>query len=241
MTSTIDTILFDLDGTLLPLDQERFARGYFSLFAQESSSLGYDVPTMVKGLQAGFGAILTNDGSMTNKERFDRVFEEATGYESEEMNTRFLPFYEGLFEELKEFATPSPVSRTIIDTLTEKGYRLVLATNPLFPRIGTLTRMKWAALTEADFELITTYEEFSYAKPNLGYYEEIMSSLNLNPKQCLMVGNDVEEDMVALTMGMEAYLVTDCLLNPKNQDLSSLQSGSLNDFARFAQEKIHDR
>ena len=241
MTTTIDTILFDLDGTLLPLDQERFASGYFSLFAQESGRLGYDVPTMVKGLQAGFEAILTNDGAMTNKERFDLVFEEATGYESEEMNTRFLPFYEGLFEELKAYATPSPISRSIVDTLTAKGYRLVLATNPLFPRIGTLTRMKWAALTEADFELITTYEEFSYAKPNLGYYEEILSTLNLNPSQCLMVGNDVEEDMVVLEMGMEAYLVTDCLLNPKNQDLSRFQSGSLNDFALFAQEKIHDR
>ena len=231
MINDIDTILFDLDGTLLPLDQDRFAQGYFELFAKQSGLLGYDVKAMAKSLQAGLLAMMNNDGSMTNKERFDSVFTSVTGYDAQEMNERFLPFYEGMFESLVEYAAPTPLARTIVDTLASKGYRLVLATNPLFPRVGTLKRMRWVNLFEDDFACVTTYEDFSYSKPNLGYYREIVDRLDLDPSHCLMVGNDVGEDMVVLEMGMKAYLVTDCLINPHNIPLSHFRHGSLKAFA----------
>ena len=231
MLNKIDTILFDLDGTLLPLNQDQFAHGYFTLFAKQSMLLGYDVKMMSTALQAGFEAMLVNDGTMTNKERFDSVFSATTGYDAQEMNQRFLPFYEGMFETLIEYATPTPLARKIVDTLTSKGLRLVLATNPLFPRAGTLARMRWANLRQEEFALVTTYEDFSYAKPNLGYYQEIIDTLDLEPSRCLMVGNDVVEDMVTLEMGMKTYLVTDCLINPNNTPISSFRNGTLEMFA----------
>ncbi|NLK13821.1 MAG: HAD family hydrolase [Spirochaetales bacterium] len=237
MISKIDTILFDLDGTLLPLDQDRFAQGYFELFAKQSALLGYDVKVMGKGLQAGLCAMMNNDGSMTNKERFDSVFTSVTKYDAQEMNERFLPFYEGMFESLIEYAAPTPLSRTIVDTLASGGCRLVLATNPVFPRAGTLTRMRWADLFEDDFACVTTYEDFSYSKPHLGYYREIVDRLNLDPARCLMVGNDVVEDMVVLEMGMHTYLITDCLINPQNTPLSLFRHGSLE---AFATEILHE-
>ena len=36
------------------------------------------------------------------------------------------------------------------------------------------------------------------------------------PEECLMVGNDVEEDLVAGTIGVQTVLVTDCLINTKS-------------------------
>ena len=34
-----------------------------------------------------------------------------------------------------------------------------------------------------------------------------------------MVGNDVKEDMVARKLGMDVFLITDCLINPNNEDI----------------------
>ena len=37
----LTTVLFDLDGTLLPMDNESFTRGYFKLLAAKLISYGY--------------------------------------------------------------------------------------------------------------------------------------------------------------------------------------------------------
>ena len=78
----------------------------------------------------------------------------------------------------------------------------MLATNPLFPPTATQSRIRWAGLTPEDFEFITTYDNSSFCKPNPDYYREILGKLNLNAGECLMVGNDVGEDMIARTLGM---------------------------------------
>ena len=35
-----------------------------------------------------------------------------------------------------------------------------------------------------------------------------MQKLNVSPEECLMVGNDVSEDMIAETIGMKVFLIT---------------------------------
>ena len=40
-----------------------------------------------------------------------------------------------------------------------------------------------------------------------------------------MVGNDVGEDMVAENLGMQVFLLTDCLINKKSADLSRYPHG----------------
>ena len=64
-------------------------------------------------------------------------------------------------------------------------------------------------------------------KPNPQYYREITGRLGLDPARCLMIGNDVAEDMIAKTLGMDTFLVTDCLINSKNEDLSGYRRGTL--------------
>ena len=94
--------------------------------------------------------------------------------------------------------------------------------------------MAWAGLQPEDFALITTYEEFSYAKPNLGYYREILLRIGKQPQDCLMVGNDVTEDMCAAELGMDTFLITDCLINKDNVDISQFTHGTLADFYHYA-------
>lgn len=60
-----------------------------------------------------------------------------------------------------------------------RGYRLVLATNPVFPREAILERMRWAGVERAPWEIITTYEEYHFCKPNPNYFAEILAKMGL--------------------------------------------------------------
>ena len=235
-TARLNTILFDLDGTLLPLEQKQFMHGYFNLFEKCCVELGYDGSSALSALQFGLKAMLANDGTMTNKERFDQTFEHMTGIPVSEFNARLASFYEKDFHQLKAASKPSPLAPGLVSMVRGKGYDVVLATTPLFPWQGTYARLGWANLNPSLFSLITTYEDFSYAKPHVGYYQEILKSRSVKAEQCLMIGNDVGEDMIAQQLGMQVYLVTDCLINEQQDSLDSYRKGSLSDLIRFCEE-----
>ena len=224
---TIRTLLFDLDGTLLPMDQKRFMEAYLGAFAGKCKQLSLPVPLALEALDNGFKAMLANDGSMTNEKRFWKEFSTVLGFSVEDRIGDFIRFYSEEFTRLNIVAARNVLSRQFVETVRADGYRTVLATTPVFPRPGTLERLNWAGVDPSYFELITTYEDFSYAKPNLGYYNEIMDKLAVDPEQCLMIGIDVEEVMVAKQLGMDVFLVTDWLINPKGLDISEYKRGSL--------------
>ena len=62
-----------------------------------------------------------------------------------------------------------------------------------------------------------------------------MKKLNVKAENCLMVGNDVTEDMVAETLGMKVFLLTDCIINKNNADISRYPSGSFDELIAFIQ------
>ena len=57
------TVLFDLDGTLLPMDQDAFTKGYFTLLVQKLAPHGYDPAALVDNIWAGTAVMVANDGS----------------------------------------------------------------------------------------------------------------------------------------------------------------------------------
>ena len=95
----------------------------------------------------------------------------------------------------------------------------------------------WAGLTPTDFELYTTYENIGFCKPNPSYYLEITSRLNVAPEECLMVGNDVTEDMAAKSAGMEVFLLTDCLINREGKDIAQYWLGDFDRLLGFLREE----
>lgn len=220
----ITTILFDLDGTLLPMDQEQFVRAYLSSMARKMAPLGYDPDTLVKAVWAGTAAMVKNNSDYTNEQVFWQVFEQLLGEVADK--SPFDEFYAVDFPLLQDQCGFNPLAAQTIAEIKALGYRTVLATNPLFPAVATHCRAGWAGLKPEDFALITTYENSSRCKPNPDYYREILGKLNLNPGECLMVGNDVDEDMIASQIGMAVFLLTDCLINRSGQDISRYHSGS---------------
>ena len=145
----------------------------------------------------------------------------------------FEEFYRENFVGAKAYCGYNKEVPLLVSRLKEAGYRVALATNPLFPAIATEQRIRWAGCEPSDFELVTTYENINYCKPNPDYYREVASRLSLRPEECLMVGNDVDEDMVAETIGMKVFLLTDCLLNRKGKEIGSYAGGSFPDLAAF--------
>lgn len=233
----LTTLLFDLDGTLLPMDTDQFTKYYFQLLAKKLIPHGYQPDTLMPAIWAGVAAMVKNDGSCTNEEAFWHCFIGLLGERTRNDIPIFEEFYANEFQQARVACGYNPKAAEILALAREKGLRVALATNPLFPAIATESRIRWAGLKPEDFELYTTYENIGFCKPNLRYYEEIMSRLGVKPEECMMIGNDVSEDMVAEQLGMRVFLLTDCLLNKKNADISRYPQGSFDDLRKVLLEK----
>ena len=229
----ITTIFFDLDGTLLPMDQDRFIESYLGQMAKKMAPHGYDPKLLAKAVWAGTGAMVKNTGTTTNDlvfwDTFDRFFDRDTRADE----PLFEEFYRKEFQLVRHDCGFDPAAAQAIAAIKNMGYRVVLATNPLFPAIATYSRARWAGLEPEDFEWITTYENSSRCKPNPDYYQEILDKLNLKAEECVMVGNDIDEDMIARKLGFSVFLLTDCLINKSNKDISQYPHGSFPELLDF--------
>ena len=226
-------ILFDLDGTLLPMDQEVFVRDYLGRMAVFLAPHGYDPQSLIKAVWAGTGAMVKNDGKALNEDVFWYVFNSILDRDAKQDLALFEEFYRTEFQKAKDSCGFHPMAAETVRQIKAMGYRLILATNPLFPAIATYSRIRWAGLNPEDFELITTYENSRFCKPNPDYYREILGKIALDGSQCLMVGNDVGEDMIAGTLGMKTFLLTDCLINKTAEDITQYPHGSFPELLHY--------
>lgn len=235
----ISTILFDLDGTLLPMDNDEFTKGYFKLLAAKLAPHGYEPQKLIDGIWAGTAAMVKNDGTKSNEQAFWEKFEKIFGEKTLEDKSLFDEFYENEFQNAKTFCGYNPKAAIAVHTIKEMGFRIALATNPIFPSTATESRIRWAGFEPNDFELYTTYENIGYCKPNPDYYREIAKRLGVDTEQCLMVGNDVTEDMeAAQKAGMSVFLLTDCLINNERKDISAYPRGSFEQLMDFANKLL---
>lgn len=224
----IRAILFDLDGTLLPMDQDLFTRGYFGFLTKKLAPHGYEPKALVDGIWAGTAAMVKNDGSVSNEDAFWAKFAQIFGEQALADKPLFEEFYQVDFQRAREFCGFAPAAKETVALVKALGFRTALATNPIFPACATASRIRWAGLEPEEFEFFTSYENIGCCKPNPAYFAEVARRMALPPADCLMVGNDAREDLAALDAGMQVFLLTDCLINKEDRDLSPYPHG---DFA----------
>ena len=229
----ITTVLFDLDGTLLPMDQEVFVKAYFGSLAKKLAPHGYDPQTLIAGIWEGIAAMVKNDGSQTAEEAFWASFATRFGAEVRKDEPLFDEYYRNEFSTVQQACGFTPKAAEVIAYLKERGFRLALLTNPIFPAVATEARIRWAGLNKADFELVTTYENSRFCKPNPAYYAEALEKLGCAPEECLMVGNDATEDLAAATLGISVFLLTSDLINKKEADISAVPKGDYEDLLAY--------
>ena len=204
----IKAILFDLDNTLLPMDEDKFTKGYFALLCKKLSPFGYDSEALVNAIWAGTKAMIKNDGSLTNEQVFWKVFESQYGIQKLKDKKIFDEFYQVDFANTKVFCQDNDYAKKIVDLAKSKGYKIILSSNPVFPRLAMVIRASYVGLLEQDFDYITSYENSHYCKPNPKYFDEILKNNNLNPDEVVLFGNSEEEDIQpATSIGIKCYLV----------------------------------
>lgn len=218
-THTMDRVLlFDLDGTLLPVDSEFFVKDYPNAAAPYFSHI-VDERYFKKALfESTFDMIKNTDKTILNIEAFGMSFAKKMGRTWAEIWAIFDEFYKNGFPKLKASVVGTSIAREVVSACLNQGWRIVLATNPVFPEIAIKERMRWCHVDHFDWQLITTIENMHFCKPNAEYYLEIVDILGLLPEKCVMIGNDVKEDMVASKVGMKTILVEDYCINGDGED-----------------------
>jgi len=168
---------------------------------------------------------------LTLEEVFDKHFYPRLSINKKEIKPAIDHFYTKVFPSLKGLTQPKPGSMNLIETAIKRGYRIALATNPLFPLTAILQRLSWAGLSPElyQFELIPSYETFHFAKPNPVFFIEFLAQLGWPDRPILMIGDDINNDIhPASKVGIAVYWVD----GDKNLNINSnstIGCGSLSD------------
>lgn len=202
-------LLFDLDGTLIENSMETFLPPYFSALTKK---LARWVPPekLIAQLQSSTRVMMNHDPARTNAEVFAEDFFPKIGVSREQLMPLFDEFYATEYRDLRIFTKPVEGAREILSRALELRHPVVIATAPLFP-IGALKeRLEWGDLADLPFALITDYETMHSSKPSPAYYLEIATRLKCPAEECVMIGNEVEMDILpARRAGMKTFWITD--------------------------------
>lgn len=183
-------LLIDYDGTLARVDENQFTQRYFQGlkdFVQREYSLTVSFRDI---LQCVEHITRYADGKSNNYERFLSCF--AAKYEpSVDWGLIFDRFYQSkVFDSLSVLVKPNLSAVELLRNFRQAGYKVVLATNPVFPKVAVTKRINWIGLRESDFDLITHMENSYFCKPDPRYFLGICSIIGVKPENCIMVGND---------------------------------------------------
>jgi len=205
----LKAVLFDLDGTLLPIDTLAFSNDYVQALSVYLKDIIPPRKTIEYVLQGTMHMIMTNAEPLTNKELFEQEMFRLTGIPWEKIDGYAQRFYDEGLDPLLEGITPDPRAKRAVELARAKSHICVLATNPIFPEKPVNKRIHVAGLHPDDFDFITTYENCCFAKPHLAYYNYIAEKVGVKPEDCLMIGNDAQDDLVARKLGMKVFWATD--------------------------------
>ncbi len=205
------TILFDLDDTLLSNNMDTFLSAYLK-------ALSASIPAVPQGqfiqtlLFASQKMTENMNPALALEEVFDQHFYPGIGIPRADINEDLNAFYRDRYPALRTVTQPRPQAVAAVQHAFQRGWQVVVATNPLFPQTATHQRLAWAGLSAADypFALVTTYEAFHFAKPNPAYCAEILGQLGCPEGPVVMVGNSLEDDLLpAAVLGIPGYWVTE--------------------------------
>lgn len=231
----IRCVLFDLDGTLVHFEYDDFLKEYVEAIAKAVSSW-VEPAQFTKALLASTEAMIRNgDPSRSNSQVFREDFFQRVTVPQDILMPVFGDFYRNEFTGLKNAlgVQPHPGAREALKFLIQEGYDVVIATNAVFPLEAIIERMRWGGIAGLPYKLITCYDTMHFCKPNLKYYEETLEIVRHKPEECLMVGNNVDEDIIAGALGLKTYLVCDFLLDSgANQHTPDFRS-NFNEFVEF--------
>ncbi len=228
-------ILFDLDGTLLDTNMNIFLPHYLKALSARMAHL-ITPDKFIAYLMQASEAMTTNDGRDTNQAAFEAAFFPLVGRSQQELEPIFTDFYASDYAKLRQYTRRKPEARQVVQVAFERGYKVVIATNPLFPRTAIQQRMEWAGVDGLPYDLVTSYENCRAAKPSLLYFEHILETISCPPQASLMIG-DEDMDMVAAHLGCRTFLVPSGRTELAPSTPQPTWSGTLGDVQTLLQDQ----
>lgn len=191
------TLLFDLDDTLLESNMARFVPAYFQAL---STALADQMAPekMLAALMTGTRAMMANeDPALLLREVFDAEFFPSLGVERSKVQGALDRFYDASFPALGSLTKQVPEAVHLVEWAFGQGYRVVIATNPLFPLKAVQHRLRWAGLPpeKYPFAMVTSYETSHFTKERVAYYPEILAQLGWPEDPVVMIGDDLEREV----------------------------------------------
>lgn len=208
----IQGLLLDMDGTLLDIELGGFLKRYFAALGPvlaEVVGQGTDARDALGALMKATDEMcLPHDGT-TNRDRFNEVFFALTGarLDDDAPTAAIDAFYRDVFPSLLTTETAHRGAAEVIEAARLAGMRIALATNPIFPRVAIVERLRWAGFAPEQFDLVTSYENMHACKPAPRYFRDVAAGIGVDPSACLMVGDDPVLDMSAADVGMKTFYV----------------------------------
>jgi FMN phosphatase YigB (HAD superfamily) len=239
------TLLLDLDDTLLTNNMDTFLPAYFQALASYMEH--HETPeNLINTLISAARGMIANDRpDRTLKETFDEAFYPILGLNAEQVKEEIDNFYLKVFPTLQPLTEFRPDAYRLVKDAVDRNFELVIATNPLFPKMAIEERMRWAGISTDNIpiKLITSYETFHFSKPNLAYYAEILARLGWPDRAALMVGDDLENDIQpAYTLGIPTFWITqDKDLHINHDNSIPLVSGPINQIIPWLDNTAFDQ
>ena len=202
------TLLLDLDDTLLSTNLQAFIPAYFQSLSRElAPHAAPDI--MLRALLAGTSSMNESDDfSRTLETVFNSEFYSRLNISRSEIKPAIENFYDNIFPTLGGLTSPIPEAQSFVNWAISKGYRIAIATDQLFPRKATYHRIRWAGFDPQQFEIVSSFECFHFSKTHPAYYAEVLGRMGWPEGPILMVGNDMERDIIpSRKLGLSAFLV----------------------------------
>jgi FMN phosphatase YigB (HAD superfamily) len=204
----VQAIFFDLDGTLIDVDMQRFVAGYLRRLT-EHMSRQVDPMQAARVLHQAVAAMFANtDAERTLESILFEVLNVEIAMSSQQYEEYLEQFCQNDLQSLRPLVRAHPLSSQLVDSSLSNGWKVVLATNPIFPRPVVDARLAWGDLDGDLFHHITSYETAHFCKPSPAFFEELLDLLQVPAENCLMVGNDPLHDLSASQVGMQTCLLT---------------------------------
>ncbi|MDP1547636.1 MAG: DinB family protein [Anaerolineales bacterium] len=202
------TLLLDLDDTLLNTNLQAFIPAYFQALSKELTP--HIAPEqMLRALISGMNLMnQSEDFTRTLRQVFDAEFYPQLNISRDELDAAIENFYDNIFPTLQGLTTQKDDAKPFVEWALSQGYRVAIATDPLLPRKATYHRLRWAGFEPDQFMLVSSYEDFHFSKTHSAYYAEALGLMGWHEGPILMVGNDMERDIIpAKKLGLATYLV----------------------------------
>lgn len=207
--SGVKTLLVDLDGTLLGARDLPLAADFVVRAVRAASEIG-GKRKAIRALHAVRKALEGKPASegekKTNARRAIEAFAQTLELGFDQAENVVVGGVRKIFPKLSHHFFPIDGAKDFLEW-AQPHFPLILATNPVWPRDIIEMRLKWAGVDPGIFKRITVAKEMRASKPWVEYYQELLEQESLQAKDCLLVGNDMRNDLAAVQAGIRVFIV----------------------------------